>query len=439
MLIWWHVCEEGLNMTVHVTKLGRPYYRPVAWGIDTLEVNAFGPLCTGAVEYLDGIQQQAIDQRDALTRRNERERVRGETVWEIDGQPLLLKTHGANGGMWRWLMECPAASLRVGLGQLNELTAQVRLNAAFLWEYGYRHAWELVKTTLDDLGDFRYQPSEVHLAADIAGKPLASLKESEYVRRGHVTRWHLEDAQILDIAPSAHYLDERTTNLVVVRYREPETFSFSQTAPHSAAVYNKPREIRTHSRDKLWFAEIWRAHGWDGKAPIVRVEMRYDRAVLHSFGDEMRGDGDDREEGAALVMGIETLPVLFANLDRMWQYSTQKWLRHTVPNGCKDRSKWPTSPWWRTVQSVTFEQAEAAPFVRNKQRAYHKDRIISTVLGYLESLTAWMTAAGELPQGATLEDALVQILDNAESHYLTRDSDFIEQVMAKLKKIGVAS
>jgi hypothetical protein len=444
------VVPRNSHSFLEVVTMARIAYREVGRNIDTLEVNGIGPLHDGVADFLDTMQQYAIEERDTHKRRAERDRVRSETCWEVDGQPLLLRAHGANQGMWRWLAECPAAKIDIGLGELNGITCQARLSSPFLWQHGYRQAWSIVEQTLSEIGAFHYQPSEVHLAVDVAGKSLESLKESDFVRRGHVTRWHLEDAQILDVPPSHAYLSKRAQHDIIVRYREPETLSFSLAAPHSGVVYNKPREIRVKSHDKLWFAEIWRANGWDGKAPITRTEMRYERETLHEFGHARRclktqcNDGhylttNCHDPTCTQLHGIETMDDLFANLDAMWRYSTHEWLRHTVPTQDKNRSRWPTSAFWKVVQSATFEQSDALPLVRQRQHAFHKERILSTVYGYLESLTAHLYAVGEMPNGSDLEDALIEMINGAEAHYNKRGSSFGLEVAAKVKKIGVAS
>lgn len=238
-------------------------YRVVGRNIDTLLVNAFGEFIDGIPAFLDTMQTEAQAARDSDKYHGE---VLIETGWHLADMPLLIRPHGGGKGQWQWILICPGATFELGTGRLNDIVCRTRLGSAFLWEHGYRHAWQLVETFLAELGNFRYQPSEVHLCADIAGLPFTALKDKAFITRGHVVRWAQEDALILDLEPSHHYQEKRAMVEVAVRYREPETITFSRTAPQSAIVYNKPREIRLHSRDKLWFADIWKANGWDGES-----------------------------------------------------------------------------------------------------------------------------------------------------------------------------
>ncbi|MBA3827221.1 MAG: hypothetical protein H0X24_25420 [Ktedonobacterales bacterium] len=396
--------------------MARPTYRVVGRGVDTLRVNALGHLHEGVMEEFLGLQQEAVEERDARLHRR-RDEVRLETPYTLDGQPLLIAPHGANGGMWQVLLFCPAARISLGAGQLNGISAQVVLSAAFLWQHGYRAAWDMVQALLDTWGGFIYQPSEVHLCADVAGKAAATLRDEDFVRLGHVARWRVEDAMILDIRPSTTAQEDRSTNELIVRYRQAETVSFSLTAPHSSVVYDKPREIRTHSPDKVWFGDIWEANGWDREQPVIRVEMRYEREVLHE-------------------MGIDTMDQLWEGLDSLWQYSTQKWLRHTRPTLDKNRSRWPTTAWWQMVQGVTFERADALPGVRVKQRQFHERKMLATILGYVESWVAWKAAEGGMGAGFDLYDALVGVFDHADDHYAYHETTFRQAVTQKRRKIG---
>jgi hypothetical protein len=134
-----------------------------------------------------------------------------------------------------------------------------------------------------DCGD-SYQMSELHLCADVAGFEVAALRGEDFVHRGTVFQWHLEDAEILDLLESQGASESQHPQVQLhVRYRELEGLSFSLTAPHAAVIYNKPREIRVKSRDKLWFADIWRRNGWNGQDPVARIEMRYDRTALREL------------------------------------------------------------------------------------------------------------------------------------------------------------
>jgi hypothetical protein len=212
---------------------------------------------------------------------------------------------------------------------------------------------------------------------------------------------------------------ERRVVDVRTRYREQETLMFWHTAPHSCAIYNKPREIRVRSRDKAWFADLWRRHGWDGEAPVTRVEMRYERQALHELGCELMGS-------------------TLRRLGNLWGYSTREWLRHTVPDPSEQRRRscWPISPWWMVVQQAAFLRPCAAPAQRTRVRAFHEEQILATMLGYLESWSAWTACEEGVSEELDLSTALRAVARRADAHYLRRGSDFYQEVLRKRRQIG---
>ena len=100
-----------------------------------------------------------------------------------------------------------------------------------------------------------YQVSELHLCADVAGHGLDALQREEFVHRGVITSWHADDAQGLELAerprPAAASSEARPIVDLYLRHGQTEGISFSKAAAHFCALYNKPREIRYQSRDKL--------------------------------------------------------------------------------------------------------------------------------------------------------------------------------------------
>src|SRR5262245_39003544 len=149
-------------------------------------------------------------------------------------------------------------------------------------------------------------------------------------------------------------------------------------------------------------------------APITRVEMRYKREARRELGCD----------------GVEET---LERLDALWAYSTQKWLRHTVPNPAdRRRSRWESSAWWRAVQG-RFGAQQTTSAVRKKAHAYQEERLGVTLLGYLESLCAYR--AGRRPKAAySLERTARAVVAEARQIYAERHTDFISKVRKKHKR-----
>lgn len=392
-------------------------YQVVSASVDTLEVNGYGALDGEILAQMKALQQEAIAARDLRRQRGE---ARAATPWHLAGQGLFIAPHGARKGQFQYHLTCPAASIESGLGHFNDITLHVRLSSAFLHEHGYQVAWDHVAALLRQWGQFTYQPSEVHLYADVAGMLTDTLRRRDFVTRARLTRWHVEDAAIIELVERRPRPDRADAGIQVIqRYGQQETLEFGRkTSAHACSVYDKPREIRQHAPDKLWFADRWRGNGWDGQAPVTRVEMRYKREVLHE-------------------MGIEDLPTLFARLDALWAYSTRQWMRHTTPNGDKDSKRWPTSRFWQVVQAVQFVQV-AQPAQRDTVRKFYEGRILATILGYVESWAAWHGGDAGVADTLDLSGTLRDIADRADAHYVRRDTDFLAEVNTKRQRLAVA-
>lgn len=423
-------------------------YAVVAQGVDKLIVNTLGELRSDVIEQLEAMQAMAIAERDAAYG-HARDKIAVDTGWRIAGQPLMMLPHGGGKGQWSWLLRSPAVTLELGTSTLNEIACRATLSAPFLWQFGYRRAWSLVEPVVgrwvvrrevpdqapkvkrlmrdmrrkyhDDSGLLppHFQVSELHLCADVAGMNVADLDVDEFVHRGTVARWYLDDAEVFEAVtlPPASPGGKPQIGLHT-RYREKETLAFSLTAPHSSTLYNKPREIRTKSPDKVWFADIWRRNGWNGSDPITRVEMRYERTALRELGCDMVAD-------------------TFDHCDALWGYSTQHWLRHTLPQPSeKNRTRWPSSAWWDVVQGASFGKPQTAPAQRVKAHAFHEERMLAAIFGYMESWVAY--SSGKTPVDPSIDVSTVarRLVHAADDHYLHKGSDFYTEVLKRRKRLG---
>src|SRR5262249_19506921 len=94
----------------------------------------------------------------------------------------------------------------------------------------------------------RYICAQMWRGESVAGVNAADLEVGAFVHRGTVARWYLDDAEVFEaVATPPQDAISKPQIGVYTRYRELETLAFSLSAPHSATLYNKPREIRTKS------------------------------------------------------------------------------------------------------------------------------------------------------------------------------------------------
>ena len=75
--------------------------------------------------------------------------------------------------------------------------------------------------------------------------------------------------------------------------------------------------------------------------------------------------------------------------------------------------------------------------VRKKAHAYQEERLVVTLMGYLESLCAYR--AGRRPKAAySLERTARAVVAEARRVYAERHTDFTREVRKKRKRLGYA-
>jgi hypothetical protein len=340
-------------------------YQVVNRWVDTLILNVKGTLPNDLNVKLQHWQNQAKEQEgDVLT------------PWQFQGCPLAIKPHGSGHG-WRWLLYSDDIHLAIGKGTLNQTVCRLTFRSVYLHSRTLDDALSQVYRFL--VGFLGYEPvlqvSEVHQCVDIAGWVLKAADAERFVSRGALDRLPQDEL-------------ERFNPEVQQRGRRMKAFYFSKTAPHSCAIYDKTAEVKVHHKE--WFYEVWRKNGWDGEAPITRVEFRYDRECLRE-------------------MGIDDPYELLDQLDRLWAYSTQQWLRHTVRAADTNRTRWAVSAVWQVVQQASLFVTEAVPAVRAKKVELESEHTLAGFVGYGTSLAARAVLLEQMAQEAEQQGFVLDV------------------------------
>jgi hypothetical protein len=112
-------------------------------------------------------------------------------------------------------------------------------------------------------------------------------------------------------------------------------FSIAAGADLSARLYNKTLEMKKNPRPYL--EALWRDQGWDGTSVVWRLEFQFRRQALRD-------------------LSVVTYTDLMTSLRGLWQYATEKWLRHTIPSESDStQSRWPLSPFWEAIQKADWQ------------------------------------------------------------------------------------
>ena len=113
------------------------------------------------------------------------------------------------------------------------------------------------------------------------------------------------------------------------------------------------------------------------------------------------------------------------------------WIRRVVPEESDSRrSRWPTDPAWRVVQSATFAEApaEARRLIRRRQRGHDTKKLDQGQYGYMASRTAILH-----PDGGqwTLSRAIGEALPQLEAVEREQGASFGELVREKRRQRGL--
>lgn len=139
-----------------------------------------------------------------------------------------------------------------------------------------------------------------------------------------------------------------------------------------ARLYDKTEEIKVSRKDYL--RALWSAKGWDGVAPVLRLEFQYRADALRQFG-------------------AQRYPGVMESLAGLWRYASEDWLRLTVPNpDDATRSRWPLHPLWTGIAAVPWAGTRVLERVGVEIGRVPADRRLMTA--YVASLTSFMAARG---------------------------------------------
>ena len=388
----------------------------VGRGVDTLVLN----VCYADDRDQPIKQELAADLQAEFSHLQEEARtteVAVVTPWAFKGFHLYMQPKGSR-GQWKWILICPPVSLAVSRGLLSPIIAQVRLSSEYLWSCE-TVADAIVETVLllyEIFGESLWvQVSEVDLCADVIGWDVARCHWQEhFISRAVGQNGRPADAPI------------EGPDVARLRWKQVATLDFGKhTSPISCCIYHKLAEIRQKSPTKAWFYDLWKRNGWDGTAPVWRVEFRLTREFLHSVQIEHVYDLPDR-------------------LRLLWEYCAGHpgvasvglqtgWLRYVTPTEDTNRARWPVHPAWTVVQGAFSQEDDGlGPLVRERIREKNIWRGLASVMGYLSTLSAWV--GGDLASQEVDLSQVLHWLHDAGLDYLDKQGlDFAHQVELKWK------
>jgi hypothetical protein len=344
-----------------------PSSQVVLAGVDTLYVNAYyaDPVVyTRMDRALDETLQEALttmQQQAKNTRQNL------ETEWNLDEEALHMLSHGS-GKMWHWIIKNDLINIQVGSGEFRGVLAHVRISSEFLWRVNaLQHTIDLVRALTNKVFDHEtiLVPSAIDLCADVANWPMSSIDPLALVASARKRNPQFEEESVL--VPGKETWNGRKLGTLYIGIR---------TSPVHGKLYNKLKEIKDGGNKKSWFHDLYARNGWDGEAPVTRLEISFKREALHD-------------------LDIETIADLVTNLKGLWMYAVgsevvKPWLRYTIPTVDSNQTRWPLHPLWTSIIQHAFDSLNDEPareLIRHKKQQVNIDAMTASLAGYLATRT----------------------------------------------------
>ena len=148
-------------------------------------------------------------------------------------------------------------------------------------------------------------------------------------------------------------------------------WSFGKGGAINARLYDKTIEMERKPRDYL--KTLWLADGWDGKQNVWRLEFEFKRKVLKECG-------------------ICKISELRQNLNALWRYATENWLRLTLPSNDKNQNRWPTHPLWAYLTAINWDGSLDSRLNRVRKARIPSERFLFE--NGLGGLTSFMASNG---------------------------------------------
>ena len=216
----------------------------------------------------------------------------------------------------------------------------------------------------------------IDLCADVAGWQVEHADVEHFVRRPHARAdshaFSADDVIRLEDDVAGELEAGLSHERVVTHYRSHVTgFSFCPGRAMMARVYDKRCELKLKRAEFRAAEEArWRAGGWDGEAPIARVEYQIRGEAARDFGlsDPDHATQDFRDEHGRLRKardfgGFENV------MDRVWR-GALAWLRLTRESNADETraARRQVDPRWDLLSRLSFIGAENDGAVHKRVR-----------------------------------------------------------------------
>lgn len=300
-------------------------------GVDTLQVAYFlsvGGRCVTDFDHLGRLKEEL--------RQSKR---RSPGVVTFGGEQFLLHPYGSGSG-YPFVLE--NEYFRIECGPNNSPSFFVTFRSQALWQHGSAWLHEHFMSWAGAAGFVMARPESIS-RADFSFDyhlPVIDFDENSFVSRSTKDTQYRDSGRV-------------------------QTFAFGK-GDVVLRVYDKVAEIREKS-DKVWFYLLW-----ERDSDVWRIEWQVRKPVLRRFG-------------------IRTVQDLAGQQGDVLRYLASEHDTLRVPNGDKNRSRWPLHPLWADLQAHIEQLACEGVYRVVGRPAVLDERLVRTAIimyGYLKRYAA---------------------------------------------------
>ncbi len=361
------------------------FFQPLRWGVDSLYLSYPGGLFPEMEANLKALKKQAQGKDHEAAKA---QLALGDHIFEVRDK---------SSGLFAYSLADGAFEIRLSSGKSKTVPmAYVQVRSGLLAHRSVDSIEQELRGLLRLMGEVSFpKVSRIDLYVDFA----SSVDMESWDRDAWVTR-----------ASAIH------------QYAEDSTFTGWAIGAGSSLMgrlYLKSLECRKSGKEYLF--DLWLRAGWDGVAPVWRLEFEFRREVLAQ-------------------LGMDALPHVVEHLGGLWSYASTEWLKLCVPNEADStRSRWPIHPLWVALASIDWESSggplsRTFTATRAPARTWLGKRALSLVasMGSVAGVTSFEDASAEL-----LHEASNSLGDRYSLSGISQEAGFFELVEANNRKYNV--
>ena len=257
---------------------------------------------------------------------------------------------------YKWLLSGHEYALRLydSMEPKSRPNVMIEIRSETLWRRGIREAIDVILEALRGWGAniINVKTSRIDLCMDIL-LPKRLWKESLF--RNMVARSRND----------AKYTKNKDLTGVTIG-----------KGKLSGRIYDKALEIQISS-NKTWMYKVWEIDEVPENKRAIRIEFQLLREPIKE-------------------LGFDTIEETLQNLEAIWAYCTQEWLKFQTNPG-KHHTQRKVLPWWKLVQNSFLGIPEPTPAVRSKAVQTTQQQLASQIVGLITSLAATKDQFGDEP------------------------------------------